>query len=269
MTNKEPFSITEIQNWMQAMLVQHIPVSQSGIVTADMVNDSQRLNATQHLSIYRQSYIARLRDCMKNQFKCLAFALGDSLFEAFADQYLDSNPSTSYTLNDLGEQFSAFLKETRPDAESDEKEDWPDFMIELADFEYALSIIFDMEERHKMTIPKDETPDHLLIASPTLHLFEHQFPICRYYIDFSADRSPELPLLQQSFCSVSRQNFRLGLHPLGQDQFYFLKCLKAGDSIDEAANKLISFFIFERNNFDKVWPIWRKNFIASGFLTSK
>ncbi len=266
---KDVFTITEIQNWMQAMLVQHIPIAHAGIATADMVNDSQRMNAAQHLTIYRQSYIARLRDCMKNQFKCLTYALGDSLFEAFADQYLDSNPSTSYTLNDLGEKFPAFLENTRPDAESDEKEDWPDFMIELAAFEYALSLIFDMHETNDVTIPDGGTPDHLLTTSPTLHIFEHQFPICRYYLDFNASLLPELPLAQQSYCCVSRQNYKLGLFSIGADQHYFLNTIKAGASIDEASTQLISFFNFDSAKFEDVWPIWRKNFIASGFFVCK
>ena len=105
----------------------------------DFINDSSRLSAEIHLSIYRQSYIARLRECMKNQFSALAFALGEELFQMFADQYLESYPSGSYTLNNLGKNFPAFLEETRPDAESEEKESWIDFIIELAKFEYSLS----------------------------------------------------------------------------------------------------------------------------------
>lgn len=266
MTDKGTLPIKEVHNWMQAMLVQHVPVSHSGATIADMVNASQRLSAAQHLTIYRQSYIARLRACMQNQFKALAYALGEELFQAFADQYLDNNPSISYTLNNLGEKFSLFLEETRPDAESDQKEEWPDFMIELAAFEYALSIIFDMQETDGINVPDSSTPDHLLIASPTLHLFEHQFPICSYYLDFNGGHSPELPFPQQSYCAVSRQNYRLGLFSLGVDQYCFLNYIKAGASIAEAKDKLIASFNCDSTNLERMWPIWRKNFIASGFF---
>jgi len=73
---------------------------------------------------------------MASQFKALEYALGESLFKGFADQYLQANPSQSYTLMDLGKNFSSYLEATRPDKEYSEKEDWPDFMIELAAFEY-------------------------------------------------------------------------------------------------------------------------------------
>src|ERR1700733_1314411 len=95
----ETFSLIQLQNWMQGMLVQHVPVADGDVTVEDVVSASKRLSAVRHLNIYRQSYIARLRACMQNQFGALAYALGAELFELFADQYLDSTPSESYTLN--------------------------------------------------------------------------------------------------------------------------------------------------------------------------
>ena len=269
MTDSETLPLAAIQNWMQAMLVQSLLVSLTPVTTEEMVVATQRLTASQHLGIYRQSYIARLRACMQNQFKALAYALGEELFQAFADQYLDRNPSQSYTLNDLGEKFPAFLSQTRPDADSDQKESWPDFMIELATFEYALSLIFDILAAENADFTKAEIPDHLLTASPTLHLFEHQFPICRFYLDFNRSLSPELPFPQLSHCAVSRQNYKLGLFPTGADQYFFLTLLKNGASFTDAKAQLLEAFQVSPENFEKVWPIWRKNFMASGFLTRK
>src|ERR1700753_3361545 len=117
------FSVAQLQSWMQGMLVHHVPVAEGGLGTEDVVNATERLSAVAHLKIYRHSYIARLRACMQNQFAALAYALGNELFEAFADQYLNTYPSNSYTLNTLGEKFPDFLQQTRPDI--DEQESWP------------------------------------------------------------------------------------------------------------------------------------------------
>ncbi|AWI26080.1 HvfC/BufC N-terminal domain-containing protein [Flavobacterium pallidum] len=262
---KNDLPIKEIQHWMQSMLVNSVPVSTLGMTAEDVVCDSERLSASQHLSIYRHSYIARLRSCMQSQFKALSFALGEELFQAFADEYLDSNPSHSYTLNNLGEKFSEFLSRTRPDTEG-EQESWPDFMIELAAFEFALSVIFDMKNNADENTANENTPDEWLSASPTLYLFEHQFPICSFYLDFNADRSPDLPFPQNTFCAVSRQNYRLGLFNIGFDQYSFLSSIKSGLSISEAKQKLLAEFNIENEKLENVWPIWRKNFIASGFI---
>ncbi|MGK4568964.1 HvfC/BufC family peptide modification chaperone [Flavobacterium sp. 3HN19-14] len=266
MIDKDTLPIAEVHNWMQGMLIQHVPVSYSELTTDEMVNDSQRLSASQHLMIYRQSYIARLRACMQSQFKCLNYALGEALFTAFADEYLDNYPSSSYTLNDLGKNFSSFLEKTRPEAENGKKEDWPDFMIELAAFEYSLSEIFDMNENTSGKIPDKSTPDHLLVAAPSLHLYEQQFPICRYYLDFNAGLSPELPFPAQSFAAVSRQNFKLGLFNIGADQYHFLNYVKAGASVAAAKDILVGIFNVDKVKLEEIWPIWRGNFIDSGFL---
>src|SRR3982751_6908978 len=101
MLTDKKFTLSQIQNWMQSALVQPDLEAQP----ENFINESSRLNAARHLNIYRQSYIARLRECMKNQFSALAYALGEDLFQMFADQYLDARPSESYTLNNLGKKF--------------------------------------------------------------------------------------------------------------------------------------------------------------------
>ncbi|MGZ3874758.1 MAG: HvfC/BufC family peptide modification chaperone [Mucilaginibacter sp.] len=264
------FSLSELQNWMQGMLVKPPPLSDNGLTDqaaiADIVNPSSRLSAARHLDIYRYSYIARLRACMRSQFKALAYALGDELFESFADLYLDTYPSGSYTLNTLGEKFPVFLEETRPDAGREHKELWPDFMIELARFEYELSVIFDEQAAaHDIIIPVD-TPDNLLKPAPVFHLFYHQFPVCSYYLEFSQGKQPELPFPEESYCAVTRVNYKLGLFTLRGAQYYFLKSMQEGRSVKEAKRNLVKIFNFNKVKLDEVWPEWKKNFIEAGFF---
>ncbi len=264
------FSLAELQNWMQGMLIRHVPVTgeHAGepVLADDIVNASKRLSAVKHLDIYRHSYIARLRSCMQSQFGALAYALGNELFELFADQYLDTYPSNSYTLNTLGEKFATFLEETRPDKESPQKETWPDFMIELADFEYALSVIFDQQADENYTIATDNTPDELLKPAPVLHLFHHQFPICKYYLDFTQEALPELPFPEESFCAVTRHDYKLGLFTIRGAQYHFLKYMQQGQTIEAAKQNMATTFSFVKSQLDDIWPVWKKSFIASRLL---
>jgi hypothetical protein len=269
---EEPgFSLIQLQNWMQGMLVHHVPLVSNDMekpLQADqIINSSKRLSAVRHLNIYRHSYIARLRACMQNQFSALAYALGNELFESFADQYLDAYPSGSYTLNTLGEKFPAFLQETRPDAGLEQKETWPDFMIELAGFEYALSVIFDEQANESITPAKDDTSDELLKLIPVLHLFHHRFPVCRYYLEFSQGKEPELPFPGTSFCAVARRDYKLGLFTIRGAQYYFLASMQQGRSIEAAKDDLIKTFNFDRTELDNIWPQWKNSFMASGFFS--
>lgn len=256
-------NLAHIQNWMQTVLIS--PEMKS-VKPEDFVNDSSRLTAERHLRIYRQSYIARLRECMKNQFSALAFALGDELFQMFADQYLENYPSGSYTLNDLGRKFPDFLQETRPDAEADEKESWIDFMIELANFEYSLSVIFDEHAAEDFVLANDSTPDEALKLIPVFHIFRHTYPVCRYYLDVVNKNAPELPFEEKSFCVVSRYNYRLTLTEINSAQYYFLEKLGDGESIKNAKESLIKNFDFDAEKFENVWKMWRKIFIEMNFF---
>ncbi|HEY0427357.1 MAG TPA: DNA-binding domain-containing protein [Pyrinomonadaceae bacterium] len=258
------FTLAQMQNWMQSNLIRPDGQIQSTNPEA-LINASSRLNAARHLNIYRQSYIARLRECMKNQFSALAYALGEDLFQMFADQYLDAFPSASYTLNDLGGKFPDFLEETRPDAEQEEKESWIDFIIELARFEYTLSVIFE-GEADAAKPAQDATPDEELKLAPLSHIFYHRYPVCLYYLNVTRKTAPELPFEEDSYCAVTRNNYRLSLLEIKPAQYHFLERLRQGDSIAGAKEFFVKIYGFDAEKLDNAWKIWRKNFISAGFF---
>lgn len=263
MNSDASFDFSQIQKWMQSVLLSPENRAEQSV---NFINDSSRLSAARHLNIYRQSYIARLRECMKNQFSALDYALGEGLFQMFADQYLEAHPSNSYTLNDLGRNFPAFLENTRPDAESDKKETWIDFMIELADFEYSISVIFDEHAEENVRLANDSAPDEKLKLIPVFHLFRHTYPVCRYYLDVVKKNNPELPFEEESFCVVSRHDYRLSLLEINAAQFCFLKKMAETGSMADAKEHTVKEFNFEAERFAKIWKNWRKNFIAASFL---
>jgi len=248
----------QLQDWMQMALVRR----DAATGATDIVNGSSRLSAEQHLGIYRRSYIARLRECMKNQFSALNYALGDDLFRMFADEYLGAHPSENYTLGELGRKFPDFLEATRP---QDTRETWPDFMIELAQFEFELSGIFDMHAEEIETAPAD-TPDDDLRLVPIFYLFKHRYPVWRFYLEATKKKNPELPFEQESFCAVTRRNYRLGLTELKEGQYLFLERMAAGERVSQAKKYLIEQRGFEKERLERVWPEWRVGFLTAGFF---
>lgn len=231
------------------------------------INNTSRLSAEQHLNIYRRSYIERLRDCMKSQFTALAFALGDELFQMFADQYLQAYPSESYTLNNLGKKFPDYLNETRPDTGRIEKETWIDFMIELARFEFAVSEIFDEKAENLPILTDETTPDEELKLVPVFRLFQHQYPICRYYLDVMKNNQPVLPFEEETFCTVIRNyDYRLSLLEIKPAQYQFLSLIKQGESISNAKAEIMNKYKVDETKFEEIWLHWKTNFIAAGYF---
>lgn len=258
--------LAQIQNWMQSFLISPEP---NPVKAADFINDSSRLSAARHLNIYRQSYIARLRECMKNQFSALNYALGEELFQMFAEQYLDAYPSNSYTLNTLGKNFPSYLEETRPDAESEEKESWIDFIIALANFEFSLSEIFDEHAEEENVLADESVPDEALKLVRVFHLFQHPYPVCRYYLDVVKKKNPELPFEENTWCAVTRCHYRLGLLEINPAQYFFLEKLRRGLSVEEAKIYTIRKFSLDPKKFENLWDMWRKSFIDSNFFHYK
>lgn len=245
---------------MQLALVKRDVPAQAG----DKVNASSRLTAEQHLGIYRRGYIARLRECMKNQFSALSVALGDDLFRMFADEYLGAFPSTSYTLGELGRKFPDFLAATRP---QDTDETWPDFMIELARFEFDLSVIYDQHSDETPELADEDTPDDELKLVPIFRLYRHRFPVARYYLEATRKKNPELPFEQPSFCAVTRNNYKLGITELKAGQHQLLSAMVSGMIVGEAKQHLINRG-FEAEKLESLWPGWKRYFIRSGFFAA-
>lgn len=273
------FPLENLQRWLQAILIQ--PLSHDDQPPAEwlpaawreqgleaLIRPSRKLSARQHLEIYQRSYLARLRDCMATQFRALAYALGADLFQMFADQYLQQYPSTSHTLADLGARFPQFLAETRPDSATDEPDPWPEFIIELARFEYELSVLFDTVADESVCATKQEADEGGVGLNPLSRLFRHRYPVVAYYRQFTGGQQPELPLQGISYAAVVRHEFRLGLIELQPIQYHLLNRLAAGDSFPIARQRTIDQHQLDPSRFDRAWSQWQARWLKAGLVFS-
>lgn len=255
------------QRWLQQNLLEPYPeTAAAGPAVEAVVNSSTRLSAREHLAIYQRSYIARLRHCMAQQFSALEYALGEELFRAFADDYLTAYPSAHYNLGELGRQFPAYLQANRPDALSDEKEDWIDFMIELAAFEYALSELFDRQAEEGYPLADAATAEADLALVPTATPCRFQFPIHTFYTRFKKDEQPELPVAAPSYCVVLRHDYKLAVYDLPAAHYDFLTLLAAGLSVPAAKAAFAQRPDVDAAEFARVWPGWKQHWLAANLL---
>ncbi len=252
-------SLAEVQAWMQAVLIHpfaegsaparaHLPATLTGDPVAAVIR-AGRLGPREHLAVYQHSYLARLQECMAAQFPALRHALGPALFGHFVDQYLQAYPSRSPTLANLGKRLPEHLAATRPDTD----ETWPQFLIELARFEVAISELFDAEE---------PAADGLLL--PVRALFEHSFPVGRYYLAATRGEAPALPLSAPSWTLVVRRDLRLAVLDLLPEQYALLHLLMQGMQIDAALDSVAAQWQVTPLQVRAVWPVWR-TYLAVAF----
>jgi hypothetical protein len=281
-------TLDELQRWMQAVIT-HPAGASAGIESPAALDQiaavpsqiervacrSRALTALERLDIYNRSYFARLLECLREEYSVLAFALGSDLFDAFAVGYLESHPSSSYTLNKLGESFPEYLAASRPEHAARSSTDWPEFMIDLARLERAVNEVFDgpgTEGRPLLTAerlqacPPERWPAARLVCAPCLRLIELRYPVSDYFSAARRQESAPIPPARESFVAVSRQDYRVRRYELTAPQHALLAALLAGEPVGAAIERAAAISPAGDEQFAAELSDWFRAWTAAGFL---
>lgn len=234
MSDASQGSLGEVQRWMLDALV-HPERVRTDELERHLV-PGPRLGAAQRLAIYQRSYVLRLLQCLAEQFPALCHALGRPLFDDFAREYLRACPSDAYTLYALGRRLPGWLEASRPDRErpEHEREDWIDFMVDLASYERELFRMFDAPGHEGSPWPTAGIDDAVLVLQPCLSLCEHRYDVAWYYHEVRAGRSPAFPPRRPSYVAIARRDYLTSTFPLSAVHFSFLRALQRTGSVPRA-----------------------------------
>ena len=249
--------LDRLQRWMQAVIAHPSGVA-AGVASAEarrnvdvefgslehVLSPSATLTAAERLSIYSRSYQARLLQCFGSMFPALLRALGEQLFNRFALDYLRHHPPRSYTLDELADAFPQHLADTRPDADAppEEREPWPDFIVELASLELAFLKVYDGPGVEGRALPV--APDILGLGgarvvharpspAPCLRLFAFRYPVHTYLLAARRAEESPLPSPAESFVAMTRRDYRVKLYQLTAPQYALLKQLDGRRAVGE------------------------------------
>jgi hypothetical protein len=251
-------SLDVVQRWFQAV-VTHPGGIEGGAASPEaqelirlnrgeleaVVRRSRNLTAAERISIYANAYYSRLLECLGVNYPILKQALGEEVFDSFAFEYLQQYPSRSYTLDHLGESFAKFLDETRPAPEEGEEVGWPDFLIDLATFEWAVAKVFDgpgVEGKTLLTpealqsFPPERFAEARLVPVPCLHVMTFRFPINAYYTAARRAEGEEVPIPDpgEEHVALTRRDFVVRRYPLTSPQQALLREVLNGATVGEA-----------------------------------
>ncbi len=122
-------ALTDLQSDFQAYLLQ------GGNRMLARVTGTPKVSAETRLSIYYDAYRLRLLEALDSNYPVLHAWLGDAEFEKLGLAYLQTNPSTHFSIRYFGHRLPEYLvgKEYR---------DRP-YLAEMAAFEWAISEAFD------------------------------------------------------------------------------------------------------------------------------
>lgn len=256
--------LSHLQQWMQAVITHpdgvvegaESPAAQSalGLEHAASVDDlilpSQNLGSRQRIEVYANAYYARLLECLAEEFPALVALLGSETFQAFAFEYLQSYPSQSYTLGELGKDFHRFLSEHQSTPEHDPEQAeqdrvWIDLITDLARVERTYSEVFSgpgIEHSDSLSaaalaaVPPEQLGDLCLVPAPCLRLLALNSRAHTYAIAVRKGDAVEgtLPEYQPTFLTITRLNYVVRTFEADRHEFQILQRLASGESLETA-----------------------------------
>ncbi len=140
----------------------------------DLIVGDERLSAADRLDIYANMYFFRLHDCLREDFACVAAAIGDDRFHNLVTDYLLRHPSEHPSLRYLGRHLPQFVSGHPLGTE------FP-WLADLARLEWARVDAFDAPDGRPLTredlarLPQETVGERRIgmVASLALLRLEH------------------------------------------------------------------------------------------------
>lgn len=254
-TERQTDDLERIQRWMQAAIMhpsgvadgiaspqarEHLDVHPHDI--EQVLTRSQAMSAVERLEVYGNAYFARLIECLREEFPVLRHALGEDAFDTFAVGYLQNYPSRTYTLIQLGSNFPRYLAESTP-SDDEMPAHWVDFVVDLAQFELAVSEVFDgpgsegqplLDMQQLLTLPQSRILDVRLECVDCLRLIRLRCPAHRYYDAVRCEKEAMPSGPEETHLALNRRKYVVQHHELSKTGYELLTRLASGESLGAA-----------------------------------
>ncbi len=242
-------NLHDIQQWMMTVLMTPSNL-QDGLTAANqtfhthenhLIAQAAGADRFTRLSIYKNSYLLRLQQCLEADYPALLNLMGAELFQFFSSAYIWRYPSRSTTLYDLGKDFPDFLRQTQSS------------LGDSAEHQYLLPIELAYLERKRTETLRakdfdDSAPPSTIIGfspisptysaitlSPCLRLVKSSYPLKTFIEAIDAgESSPELPAVKDSYLAITRKHYRAIMQDIEAWQYYFMLSLQQGNKLDDS-----------------------------------
>lgn len=211
------------------------------------VKSNDRLSSFERLEIYNRQYWFRVIAAVSEDYPALNAVLGPKRFDALILAYLKENPSTSFSLRDLGARLPAWL-EHHPKLTASKHA----FAVDVARLEWAYIEAFDREALPPLSAEEfgQLVPGSVLALQPHLQLLALRYPVDEIVLaahrntpdaDIASNAVSErkmpkrmrLPGLKRSatYLAVHRFEHSVYYRRLDREAFLMLSSIGQGDAI--------------------------------------
>ncbi len=248
---------------------------------ATFIKPNDRLSSFERLEIYNRQYWFRLLGSLSDDFPALAALLGEKRFERLCVEYLQAQPSRSFTLRNLGSELSAWLPSYQEEMMLDRQ-----LLVDVATLEWAHIEAFDNAELPPVTTERvSAVAEHSKLGlQPHLRLLQLQYPVDHFVVDIHHDedepgmasnavKSPPAARKKRFLSKLQRQPLYLAVHRhqewvyykrLDRGAYEILTRLATAVPLADALEQALS--VSEDEHFVENIPAWFANWGELGWL---
>ncbi|GAB4224513.1 MAG: hypothetical protein Kow0062_26420 [Acidobacteriota bacterium] len=268
--------LAAIQRWMQAVVVSPRPLDEAlsapeatgalpGADVEQLVRPSATLTPAERLAIYKDMYPLRMVEALEQDYPVLAWHVGEETFEQLALDYVAAHPSTSWTLDRLGDHFPRWLAEDCP------REDAA-FLADLARFELAQTEVFDerpsdvLDGETVARIPSEAWARARLQPVPALRLLELRHAVRPHWDAWQHDSQPAAPRRRATRVVVWRQELSVHWREQRRVEHELLADLVGGAPLAEALARAAER-LRDNERDDRLFT-WFRRWVADGLFAT-
>ena len=176
-------------------------------VAAEFIKPNDRLSSFERLEIYNRQYWFRLTDAVSDDFPALNAMLGAKRFNALVLAYIRENPSTSWTLRDLGGKLPDWLA-NHPEHTGRRHV----LAIDIARLEWAYVEAYDCEKVAPLSAEDIQGlgPEGQIALQPHIQLLELRYPVDELVMAVHRD-APETDIVSNAAMGRKQRN-KVPLH---------------------------------------------------------
>jgi len=235
------------QQWMYGVIADPSGPAIAAREAEQHILPSRTLSAADRVLIYTGMYLSRFAEALAADYPALAHYLGDERFNAIVARYIEKHPSTSYTLNRLGDALPEFLT---------------GFERDLARLELAMTLVFDEEETpvaDLTQLPADRAESMRLVPIRACRVLSLNYNSNECFQAFR-DEAPMRPRRTKNYLLVHRKDYSVYRTRLTKKAHDFLRELGAGRTLGDA---IVSVKPSQHELFE-----WFRDWSAAGLFQS-
>ena len=191
------------------------------------------MTSAERVGVYHGMYLMRMEEALETDYPVIRYHLGDHQFSHLVREYVQRYPSTSHTLNRLGDHLPQFFLD---------EADWPQasFLHDLARLELAMTQVFDEEESPVLGVEELERVEPEAWETARLHpiaafrLLSSKHAVIPNLVAFHEDRPSPSPRRRASWVALYRRDFSVLRLELGRAEHDLLRALVEGAPLGEA-----------------------------------